>query len=217
MQTRGVWILELSELGALSRGELERQKAFITQQLERFRLPYGHRLVHTPRQCVFFGTTNAETWLRDETGGRRFWPVRCRQIDLAALRRDRDQLWAEALGLYRHDATWWLDDAELLREASEEQRARYAEDVWHERVAKFAEEEALNQEGLTGGKKDPRGMGTVSVAEILARLGVETPRQDQAAANRVARCLKAAKWERCRVGSRDAREWRYRRIQPVPQ
>jgi hypothetical protein len=78
MQVCGVWIVELSELGTLGRSETAREKAFISQQIERFRLPYGHRLIHAPRQCVFIGTTNLDTWLKDETGGRRFWPVQWR-------------------------------------------------------------------------------------------------------------------------------------------
>jgi putative DNA primase/helicase len=82
MQLRGVWILELSELTAVLRSDPGRVKGFLTQQMERFRLPYGQRLVTVPRQCVFMGTTNSENWLKDETGGRRFWPVRCRALDL---------------------------------------------------------------------------------------------------------------------------------------
>jgi putative DNA primase/helicase len=215
MQVRGVWIVELGELAALSRGEVERQKQFISQQTERFRLPYGRRLVQVPRQCVFVGTTNADTWLRDETGGRRFWPVRCGAIDLEGLRRDRDQLWAEAVHLYRDGATWWLDDADLVKDAIEEQSDRYADDVWQASVESHAEAIAEHHEGLSGGKVDARGRGSASLTEILARLGVETGRQDQTAANRVARCLKVAGWERFKWGPRNNREWRYRPACPT--
>ena len=204
MQVRGVWIVELSELGTLGRAETAREKAFISQQSERFRLPYGHRLVHLPRQCVFIGTTNLDTWLKDETGGRRFWPVQCQQIDLTALQRDRDQLWAEALARFRAGVTWWLDDADVIQTATEEQRARYFEDVWQDKVIQHAEEESALPAYA------PRG--SASVPEILRRLGFETAKQDQAAANRVARCLKASGWKRVNVGPRGAREWRYRKV-----
>ena len=206
----------LAELGALSRSELEREKAFISQQQERFRQPYGHRLVNHPRQCVFVGTTNSDTWIKDETGGRRFWPVKCAAINLADLARDRDQLWAEALLRYRQGVHWWLEDEELIKEAIEEQRGRYAADVWQEKVSTFAEEEADRH--LSGGKKDSNGQGGVAISEILQRLGLEPAKQDQTAANRVARCLKAAGWERFKSGPRGAREWRYhKRGQGVSQ
>ena len=212
MQSRGVWIIELSELGALTRGEIERQKAFISQQSERFRLPYGSRVVQIPRQCVFVGTTNSDSWLRDESGGRRFWQVRCRQVDVPALRRDRDQIWAEALYAYRSGASWWLEDAALVKEAAEEQRGRLVEDVWHWDVLRHADDEAAHQEALSAGKRDGQGRGTVAVGDILRRLGVETARQDQAAANRVARCLKAGGWEKFRLRTGNALEWRYRLV-----
>ena len=92
MQTRGVWIFELSELDSLSHAEVARIKAFISRTTDRFRPPYGMRLVESPPQCVFAGTVNHSTYLRDETGGRRFWPVVCGRIDVDALARDRDQL-----------------------------------------------------------------------------------------------------------------------------
>lgn len=204
MQIRGCWVVELSELEALNRVEMGRAKRFLSQQLERFRLPYGHRLVRVPRQCVFIGTTNSDAWLKDETGGRRFWPVRCRWINIEALSRDRDQLWAEAAHKFKAGAKWWLDEAELVKEATEEQRGRYVEDPWHARVLRYADAEAslLDQCGK------PRG--TASVPEILMHLGVDVAKQDQAAANRVARCLRVAGWERFNSGPRDDREWRYR-------
>ena len=109
MQTRGVWIIEVSELDSLSHSELARIKAFMSRTTDRFRPPYGMRLVESPRQCLFDGTVNHSTYLRDETGGRRFWPIACGRIDVDALARDRDQLWAEARTRFESSAVWWLE------------------------------------------------------------------------------------------------------------
>ena len=205
MQLRGAWIVELSELASMGRTELERQKVFITQQGERFRLPYGHRIIHVPRQCVFIGTTNCDTWLKDETGGRRFWPVRCgNKIDIKGLTHDRDQFWAEAVVRYRAGISWWLDDAEVIEQAVEEQRGRLIEDPWASDVLRHAEAESAIPISA------PRG--SVAIPEILARMGIDITRRDQVAMNRVARCLRAAGWDRFRCGARSAREWRYRSV-----
>jgi predicted P-loop ATPase len=124
MQTRGVWIIELSELHSLSNSDVARIKAFMSRTTDRFRPPYGMRLVESPRQCVFAGTANQSTYLRDETGGRRFWPVACGRIDIDALACDRDQLCAEAKGRFDAGVAWWLETNELAQMASDQQMDR---------------------------------------------------------------------------------------------
>jgi hypothetical protein len=128
MQTRGAWIIELSELDSLSHSDVARIKAFMSRTTDRFRPPYGMRLVESPRQCVFAGTVNHSTYLRDETGGRRFWPVTCGCIAVETLARDRDQLWAEAKARFEAGSVWWLDTAELIQLASDQQVDRYEGD-----------------------------------------------------------------------------------------
>ena len=174
---RGIWIMELSELDALNKVETSRRNHFFRSRPRNVSdCPYGHRIVEIKRQCVFIGTTNSDTWLKDETGGRRYWPVRCRSIDVDGLKKDRDQLWAEALHLYHGGSHWWLEDKATITEALAEQRGRYAEDVWQEKVMEYAKEEATHNEAGEDGKYLPKGY--TAIPEILTRLGIETAKTE---------------------------------------
>ena len=112
MEIAGVWLVEMAELDALLRAVLSATKSFVTRRHDRFRPPYGKHVVDRPRQCVFAGTINpVGGYLKDPTGGRRFWPVSCGVIDLEPLVRDRNQLWAEAFVRFRAGAPWWLENS----------------------------------------------------------------------------------------------------------
>lgn len=98
---QGVWAVEMGELASFRKNEIESVKAFITRTVDKVRPPYGQRWLESPRRCVFFGTTNYDTYLRDESGNRRFKPVKVGRLDFKQLIKDRPQLFAEALFLYR--------------------------------------------------------------------------------------------------------------------
>jgi predicted P-loop ATPase len=94
--TAGKFIIEISELTGMRKGEIEKIKAQLSRQSDRARLAYGRLPVEIPRQFVAFATTNDEKYLAGLTGNRRFWPVTVGEIKLEEFRHDVDQIWAEA-------------------------------------------------------------------------------------------------------------------------
>ena len=132
---RGKWLIEFADLDNFRRAELETIKRFLSATFDHYRPSYGRRAASFPRHNIFVGTTNKWTYLLDETGNRRFYPSRVtKPCDIEALARDRDQLWAEAMHDYTSDGKWYLDDPDLLRQATAEQDARREDDPWTEPV-----------------------------------------------------------------------------------
>ncbi|MCP4559184.1 MAG: virulence protein E [Bosea sp.] len=129
----GVWLYEINELEGMNRAEVAKIKAFASRQVDRARLAYARNAASRPRQVIFIGTTNENKYLRDQTGNRRFWPVRTGIIDLPALDRDRDQLLAEAAYHEGQGASIALPP-ELWSDAAAEQEARVEEDPWVEQI-----------------------------------------------------------------------------------
>jgi hypothetical protein len=136
MHLRGPWLIEVSELHAFSRAEASRLKQFLSSKVEKYTPKYGRAEVSEKRRCVFIGTTNKSTYLRDETGGSRFWPVKCGTILIEELRMLVHQLLAEA---------WW--DVSVCQKPhwpgpefeekiiGPQQDARYDGDMWEALIA----------------------------------------------------------------------------------
>ena len=127
----GKWIVEAGELKGMKKGGAQHLKGFLSRSHDRGRLSYDRREREVPRQCVIVGTTNDSRYLRDTTGNRRFWPVAVGAFDIDALRRDRDQLWAEAAAREAEGGAIRLDP-DLWADAEAEQDARRVEEPFYE-------------------------------------------------------------------------------------
>lgn len=181
---RGVWLYELGELHTLKRAEVAQLKGFITRQVDRQRDAYGRHPEAHPRQTVFIGTTNQDEYLKDETGNRRFWPVRTGTLDLERLAQDRDQLWAEAFRRFEAGEAWWLT-RDLERLAAVEQDARLQVDPWEDQIAAWLSDPTGFDGGpcvkvtasevwkgaLYGSPNGPDSVGYRRIAAVLRRLG----------------------------------------------
>lgn len=151
MAMQGHMIVEFSEGETLSRSEVKQLKSVISNLVDTYRPPYGREVINTPRRCVFAMTTNQDTYLKDETGNRRWLPVACEgKVDLEWLRENKTQLFAEAV-------TRVLDKQEPIYEFPEEetramQESRLVEDPDREKVSDwyfFKLTEGQRQEGIT--------------------------------------------------------------------
>lgn len=179
LQLQGVWCVEVAELSTFGRAAADRAKEFLSRKVDRFRPPYGRVIVKRPRRAILVGTTNADApYFQDHTGNRRYWPVEVANIDLAAIRHDRDQLWAEAVHRIQAGERWWLEETERDVAASE-QSDRYDEDVWHDHVSDYVDMRTA-----------------VTVQEILTdKFKFEGKELNQQSRNRVQRCLSVLGWE----------------------
>jgi hypothetical protein len=191
---RGGWLYELAELASLRGRDTERIKAFITSRSDRYRPSYGRNPVDVPRQTVFIGTTNAAAYLSDDTGNRRYHPIACGAIDLEALRRDRDQLWAEAMAAYAAGAPWHLVGASADAQATITEYRRH-QDPWEGYVATI-----------------PADRGAVTIGALLEELGTEPGRQTRTDEMRLSGVLQRAGWIKRRGCVLGARVWEYWRV-----
>ena len=196
---QGVWIYEVAELSALRARDAETVKAFLTARVDRYRPPYGRNLVRVARQCVMVGTTNENEFLDDPTGARRFWPVTVGEIDLEALRVDREQLWAEAFEVYTVEGAacrWHLDEEETA-ELSERHAQHGRTDTWRELLERHMEDQG-------------RGLGLTMTEILREALQLEPKDQHRGNAMRAASLLTAIGCEKHRNMRAGVREWRWR-------
>ena len=193
---RGKWLVELAELDSFNKAESTGAKLFFGQYVDRYRSPYGKRAIDVPRQQLFAGTTNSDAYLKDDTGNRRYWPVKVTLIDLEGLKAERDQIWAEAVHEFRAGTEWWPTSAE--KEMFEEQQdERYVGDAYTSLISAWLV-----------------GKSSTSMTEILGDcLKLDTAKWTRPEQQRVGRCMSEIGWTRVKASKvvNGKREWSYKR------
>jgi putative DNA primase/helicase len=194
IQIQGIWIVEFAELeGWRKARDFKGLRAFLTERDDKYRNKYGRFWESHPRRCVFAGTTNEDWFLEGGSEGRRFWPVRCiAPVKLDELRRDREQLIAEAMVYWLDGEKPFLTDPLLVQAASLEREYYKQQDAWLDDIANHCAQ---------------RPIGTIfTTADILKNaLGQEKARMNHADQKRVATCLRTLGYEPHQFGSNSKR------------
>lgn len=189
---QGKLLVEISEMDAFSRAEVNTIKKVVSCQSDRYRASYDRRAQDWPRQGIMAGSTNKDDWNRDETGARRFWPIRCTGMaDIELARKTRVQCFAEARGAFLAGAKWWDMPEEPTRA---EQRKRYDADPWIEPISHWL-----------------AGRAQTTVNEIAVEcLHIDMRDIDRVRQMRIGSCLRALGWVNTgnkRQGSRVVKLW----------
>jgi predicted P-loop ATPase len=209
---RGRWCMECSELVGLKKGDIENVKAMITRQSDRVRPAYGRAVVDVPRTSILAGTTNDDEYLRALSGeNRRFLPVTVGVVDIEAIKRDRDQLWAEAATEEEFEPSLSLP-SELWADASVERAGRTQSDPWADVLDHVADDA---RRGRQSNQTDFEIVGNeerISSAYVMGvALGIPQERQTPDVAKRAANVMRSLGWSKpksggvCRIKGRPVR------------
>ena len=157
----------------------EQLKRWITKQEDEMIKKYENDVTKYPRQFVLAGTTNNNVWLRDTTGNRRYWPVKCGKMNMQALKTDKKQLWAEAVWLYKNGFQTWIDEDDPINQyLVVEQSSRLMGDSWGDVL-----QAKLNDEK------------PVSYKELYEYLGVRIEARNNDTDSRLRKIMSAFGWE----------------------
>lgn len=197
----GVWVQEIAELSGFRGRDAQRVKANLSSQVDRARMAYGRHAEEMPRRAVFVATNNPDGagYLTDTTGNRRHLPLNVGRVDVEGLRRDRDQIWAEALARYRANEPWWIEagsKAEKIQRRETELRTEG--DPWEEPLANWCS------------SKDEISIND-ALDIVLGSQGLGGAIRTQALQNRCARVLRGLGFEKRRVRLGSERAYRYLR------
>lgn len=214
-QVQGVWLYELAELANLGKAEVNLIKAFISMMIDRYRPSYGRTVEAFPRQCVMVGTTNEDAYLRDRTGNRRWWPIPVRhRILLDWLMRNRDQLFAEALGVYLSGESYvpTPEDEERLYKPMQESRV-IETSVISEMQHLFTRTPTAT--GIGAVVNDLTEF--VTLAQTTLALGVDAAKSNIMLESQVRAWFKQEGWERVKRQINGMRAWGFQKPKNWPQ
>jgi predicted P-loop ATPase len=191
---QGKWFVELPELVSIRKADNDATKAFFSRDVDKARLAYGRLATEYPRQCVFIGSYNPSadgTYLSDESGNRRWWPVKCDplggRVDFAAFKEARNHLFAEAVHLVKTKGEkLYMDTAELEEQAQSQAAARHGEHPWTERIAQWIA-------GLDGRAETKRDFLTAAEVFRDALLGIDRS-LDGRTVRGIARAMRECGW-----------------------
>lgn len=190
---QGVWIVELSEMTHTRKADADAIKSFISRTFDRLRKPYGTIMEDIPRQSICIGTMNpgsSGVYMSDQTGNRRSWPIHTGVFKNDELRRDRDQLFAEAYDMWRCGEPHWLVEADVIAYAIKEQASRTEMDAWAECVESWLDREA----------REGRFHERLSTMQIAAEvLNMATSSLDRRTQTRIADAMNTLGWEKAQV------------------
>ena len=209
---QGKWLVEIPEIDRVGgrHGSLDDLTGMITIRKDTYRMPYAPTFMDYPRQTILAGTTNKSAWNPDQTGGRRYWPIVCGEINLEYLREQREQLFAEAVARYKRGEKWHDVPAE---DAREEQEQRRIADEWEAVILRYVTHDPdrsdwRSNEPYWVQRKEP--LPYVTVGGILSEaLGIPNGRWSRGDQMRVSSCLTALGFTRKRLTVSGALQWAY--------
>ena len=190
---RGKWIFEFAEFARINRATIESVKSFLSRRADHYRPPWDRMARDFPRTCIFVGTTNNQHPLMD-LENRRFMPIQCQDGNTTWIKRNREQLWAEAFHRYQSGEHWWIEEQDIIDECKEIQEDHRLGDAW----------ETIVDVRLLGREK-------TSMEEVVDILGIKWDRLDRSIQTRIGFVLNALGFNRRRVRERGVRSYVYER------
>jgi hypothetical protein len=195
-RTLGKWIIEASDLAGKRKAELETLKAMLSRPVDGpARMAYGRFATDRPRHFILIGTTNLDTYLQDQTGNRRFWPVKVREFNLEQLAADRDQLWAEARQRVLRGQSIRLPK-ELWPVAAREQEKRTEVEPWQAPIENL----------IASIEPSEDGKRRLVTDDIWIALGMPVERRDRRGASTISQIMQTLGYRRTRIYDKQSGE-----------